>query len=177
MDTASGGRLVRLRDELQQLWTGLSHWRDPRVTLAKKRAARIGRAVVDRETCLPYARREACQLCVDECAVAGYNAIEFLRVGTEVDDAGEPVEGSGFLAPVVLADKCVGCGLCQTRCLAINGVEKKLVRESAIRVEAGEGREDRLAASRVPVLRSQGRQTLGEGSMMSPISGEIGHNA
>ncbi len=107
----------------------------------------MGLATVDRETCLPYARREACQLCVDECVVAGYNAIEFLRVGTEVDDAGEPIEGSGFLAPVVLADKCVGCGLCQTRCLAINGVQKKLLRESAIRVEAGVGTDGRSAAS------------------------------
>jgi ferredoxin len=104
------------------------------LTLDEKRVTRMGLAVVERATCLPHAQREACQLCVDECAVAGYNAIEFTRVGTEVDDAGLPVEGSGFLAPVVLAEKCVGCGLCQTRCRAINGVQKRLLRASAIRV-------------------------------------------
>jgi ferredoxin len=110
----------------------------------EKRVTRMGLAVVDRQTCLPYALREACQLCVDECVTAGYRAIEFMRVGTQVDDAGQPIEDSGFLAPVVLADRCVGCGLCQTRCLAINGVQKQLLKESAIRVIAGEGKEDRL---------------------------------
>jgi MauM/NapG family ferredoxin protein len=106
----------------------------------QKRTARMGLAVVDRKTCLPYALREACQLCVDECVTAGYHAIEFERVGTQVDEAGQPVEESGFLAPVVLPDRCVGCGLCQTRCLAINGAQKKLLAESAIRVVAEDGK-------------------------------------
>jgi hypothetical protein len=34
-------------------------------------------------------------LCVDECRTAGYNAIEFIRVGGEVDEKGEPVADSG----------------------------------------------------------------------------------
>lgn len=112
--------------------------------LEEKRAARMGLAIVDETTCLPYANREACQLCVDECIAAGYDAIEFTRVHTEVDDDGNPVEGSGFVAPVVLPDKCVGCGLCQTRCYGINGEIKKLLKKSAIVVEAGEGKEDRM---------------------------------
>jgi hypothetical protein len=81
---------------------------------------------------------------VDECQAAGYDAIEFLRVGTQVDEQGQPIEGSGFLAPQVVADKCVGCGLCQTRCYGINVAEKELLEESAIIIEAGEGREDRM---------------------------------
>lgn len=105
------------------------------LTLDEKRATHMGLAVVNRDSCLPHARREACQLCVDECTVAGYNAIEFLRVGTEVDEAGQPIEDSGFLAPMVLPEKCVGCGLCQTRCLAINGTQKGILVASAIRVE------------------------------------------
>ncbi|MCR4412825.1 MAG: 4Fe-4S binding protein [Thermoguttaceae bacterium] len=125
--------------------------------LDEKRAARIGLAVVDTQTCLPYARRGACRLCADECAGAGYHAIEFLRVGTEVDDRGVPIDDSGFLAPVVLADKCVGCGLCQTRCRAINAVEKGLLSETAIRVEAGEGKEDRLFDGSYAALRAKQR--------------------
>ena len=62
----------------------------------------------------------------------------------EVDDNGEPVDGTGYLAPVVLEDKCVGCGLCQTRCNVINVREKSLLSDSAIIIEAGEGKEDRL---------------------------------
>ena len=112
--------------------------------LSEKKEVRMGIAIVNESTCLPFAEREACQLCVDECVAAGYNAIEFTTAGTEVDDAGSPIEGTGFLAPVVLADKCVGCGLCQTRCFGINVEEKQLLDESAIVIEAGVEREDRF---------------------------------
>jgi len=112
--------------------------------LEEKRQTRMGLAIVNESTCLPFAGREACQLCVDECHAAGYHAIEFTQVGTEVDGSGQPIEGTGYLAPIVLDDKCVGCGLCQTRCYAINVQSKQLLTESAIVIEAGEGREDRL---------------------------------
>jgi len=123
--------------------------------LDEKRVARIGLAVVNRQTCLPYAGRQPCQLCVDECATAGYHAVEFVRVGTEVDPSGQPIEGTGFLAPVVLPERCVGCGLCQTRCQAVNAAQKGLLQETAIRVEAGEGKEDRLLTGSYRALRQQ----------------------
>ena len=66
--------------------------------------------MVDKLTCLPYAKHEPCQLCVDACRLAGYKAIEFVRVGTEMDVEGAPIADTGLLAPVVLAEKCVGCG-------------------------------------------------------------------
>ncbi len=126
--------------------------------LEEKRAARMGLAVVNESTCLPLAGREACQMCVDECRAAGYDAIEFERVRVEVDEQGAPVEGSGFLAPVVVADRCVGCGLCQTRCWAINVVEKHLLADTAILVLAGEGREDRLMGGSYIALRAEERR-------------------
>jgi NAD-dependent dihydropyrimidine dehydrogenase PreA subunit len=125
--------------------------------LQEKKVARMGLAIVDRQTCLPFAQREACQLCVDECAAAGYHAIEFTRVGTQGDEQGNPIEGTGFLAPVVLADKCVGCGLCQTRCYGINKAEKGLLTQSAILIEAGEGKEDRLMHGSYIALRDEER--------------------
>lgn len=112
--------------------------------LEEKRVARMGLAVVNQQTCLPYARREACQLCADECRLAGYDAFEFVRVGTELDADGEPIEESGFLAPAVRAERCVGCGLCQTRCYRINVKSKHLLHSSAVVVEAGSGKEDRI---------------------------------
>ncbi|MHC4567066.1 MAG: 4Fe-4S dicluster domain-containing protein [Planctomycetota bacterium] len=112
----------------------------------EKRAARIALAIVNERTCLPYAGREDCRMCVDECTAAGYNAIEFERIGGEFDADGSPIEGSGYLAPVVLADKCVGCGLCQMRCHSINVKNKKLLEESAIRIQAGPGCEDRITS-------------------------------
>jgi Fe-S-cluster-containing dehydrogenase component len=53
----------------------------------------------------------------------------------------------------VLADKCVGCGICQTRCYGINVAEKHLLKKSAIIIEAGEGREDRLMTGSYIKLR------------------------
>lgn len=122
--------------------------------LEEKQVARMGLALVNEKTCLPFAGREACQLCVDECASAGYDAIEFLKVGTEVDENGQPIEGTGFLAPVVLPDKCVGCGLCQTRCYGINVASKNLLSESAIVIEAGDGKEDRLMQGSYQAIRA-----------------------
>ena len=114
--------------------------------IAEKRVIRMGLAIVNERTCLPFAGREACQMCFDECAAAGYNAIEFRRVGVQMDDSGAPVEGSGLVCPVVLPDKCVGCGLCQTRCHVINVKQKHLLAVTAIEVVAGAGHEDRLPA-------------------------------
>ncbi|QEG43613.1 4Fe-4S binding protein [Roseimaritima ulvae] len=123
--------------------------------LAEKKVARMGLAIVNESTCLPFAGREACDLCVVECNAAGYRAIEFKQVGTEVDQDGVPIAGTGFSAPVVLADKCVGCGLCQTRCHAINVKDKGLLAESAIIIEAGEGKEDRLMSGSYIELHEQ----------------------
>jgi len=134
--------------------------------LAEKRAARMGLAVVNQATCLPFAGREPCQMCYDECRAAGYDAIEFVRVGVQTDADGAPIEDSGYLAPVVLADKCNGCGLCQTRCYKINAGTKHLLAETAIRVEAGPGKEDRLMTGSYLALREaerEKRKTPGQG--------------
>ena len=125
--------------------------------LEEKRAARMGLAIVDRQTCLPFAAAQGCQLCSAECKAAGYDAIEFVRVGAEVDETGNPVAGSGFLGPVVLTDKCVGCGLCQMRCRAINVKDKHLLERSAIAVVAGNGHEDRILTGSYVTLQQQRR--------------------
>ena len=120
--------------------------------LVEKKVTRIGLAIVNERTCLPYAGKDAngaaatggasCRLCVDECTAAGYNAMEFLKVRGIVDEQGNRDEESGFDAPVVRHDLCVGCGLCQTRCHHINVLEKKLFPEAAIIVVAGKGQRD-----------------------------------
>ena len=123
--------------------------------IAEKRVARMGLAIIDRQTCLPHAGREACKLCVDECNSAGYSAIEFERVHGQTDPQGNPVEDSGFLAPVVVADKCVGCGMCQTRCGNVNFKTKGLLRQSAVIIRAGGTYETRLATGSYLELRKR----------------------
>ena len=108
--------------------------------LEEKRATKMGLAIVNTGTCLPYVGLEACQLCVDECNAAGYQAIEFTRVRTERADGGT----DEWLAPVVQDEKCVGCGLCQMRCYQVNVKDRHALELSAIVVETGEGRENRL---------------------------------
>ncbi|RCS44010.1 4Fe-4S dicluster domain-containing protein [Bremerella cremea] len=123
--------------------------------LEEKRFARMGLAIVNEQTCLPFAGKEACDLCVQECTAAGYHAIEYTQVCVELDAQGQPVEGTGYAAPLVLADKCVGCGLCQTRCHVINVKQRHVLAKSAIIIEAGEGREDRLLAGSYRELHHQ----------------------
>ena len=135
------------------------------MAMGEKRAARMGLAVLNLGTCLPHAGKEACQLCVEECESAGYHAIGIERVGTQVDGAGEPIEGSGFMAPVVSAELCVGCGLCQTRCHNVNVKNKGVLEGSAIVVEAGEGKEDRVMKGsyvQLRVERAKGKKKAAE---------------
>ncbi len=128
------------------------------IPLEEKRVARVGLAWVNQETCLPYAGREECRICIDECAASGYSAIEFMTVGTQVDEQAVPIEGSGMLAPVVLPEKCVGCGLCQTRCRAINVKTRHLLKEIAIVIQAGPGKEDRILSGSYLALRETERR-------------------
>ena len=112
--------------------------------LEEKRAARMAQAIVNKETCLAHCKKQQCGLCVEECIAAGYNALEYIRIGIEYDNMGAPIEDSGFLAPVVIEEKCVGCGLCQIMCNATNVKELELLDESAIVIKNGSGKEDRI---------------------------------
>jgi len=131
--------------------------------IVEKSVARMGLAVVDEATCLPFAAVDDCQICVDECSDAGYDAIEFTHANTQMDDQGQPIDGTGYLAPVVRADKCVGCGLCQTRCYYVNVKHEKLLHRSAIVIQAGPGKEDRLLSGSYCELReTEARQREAE---------------
>ena len=91
-----------------------------RLPLAEKRKTVIGLAVFDKDRCLPFARQEECLVCEEHCPTPD-KAIVFEE---------QLVTGSGqtrsLKIPKVLSDKCIGCGICETRC-PLGGV-------SAIRV-------------------------------------------
>jgi MauM/NapG family ferredoxin protein len=70
------------------------------LSLEEKNHAKIGTAVIRKETCLVWAQNKLCLICDEICP---YNAIVF-----------RPVEG--YRRPVVVASRCNGCGYCETRC-------------------------------------------------------------
>ena len=87
----------------------------------KRNASRMGLAIVNEQTCLPYADREACQLCVTNAMPRVMRRSSSSASTPQVDADGQPIEGTGYpRSRVVNADRCVGCGLCQTRCNGIN---------------------------------------------------------
>jgi len=72
----------------------------------------------------------------------------------------------------VLAEKCVGCGLCQTRCYAINVKSKGLLDESAIIIEAGEDKEDRMMqGSYVELRKAEEKERIEERRRLEHSSG------
>ena len=70
------------------------------LSLEEKTHAKIGTAVLHKESCLVWAQDKLCLICDEICP---YNAIVFRTV-------------DGYRRPVVVASKCNGCGFCEQRC-------------------------------------------------------------
>jgi polyferredoxin len=71
------------------------------LTESQKKKEVIGLAVIDRTRCLPWAENEDCNVCEEMCPTSP-KAIE--------------LRGRGRLKPHVIADECVGCGICEYAC-------------------------------------------------------------
>ncbi len=81
-----------------------------RLTLEKKQKTVIGLAVFDKNRCLPFARQEECLVCEEHCPTSE-KAIVFEEQLITV--AGRVRQ---LKVPRVVTDKCIGCGICETRC-------------------------------------------------------------
>jgi ferredoxin len=68
--------------------------------MEEKTYAKIGTAVLHKETCLVWAQNKMCLICDEICP---YNAIVFRSI-------------EGYRRPVVIASRCNGCGYCEQRC-------------------------------------------------------------
>ena len=83
----------------------------PALGLERKRQAVLGRALIDRDRCLPWAHGVACIVCEEMCPVAP-KAIRLEEVSV-TDDLGQMVT---VQRPHVVGDRCIGCGICEYQC-------------------------------------------------------------
>ena len=70
----------------------------------EKRFAKIGTAVIDKNRCLAWEQNKECLVCDEVCP---YHAIDPKLLQTS---------RGMFKVPVVDADLCMGCGMCEQRC-------------------------------------------------------------
>ena len=84
----------------------------PRLSLPEKRRKVLGLAIIDTDRCLPWAQDTPCIVCQEMCPVPD-KAIE-LRDTRLIPRTGG---GRDYLSrPVVIADRCIGCGICEYKC-------------------------------------------------------------
>ena len=69
-------------------------------TLTRKEEVRMGTAIIDKKTCLAW-QGTLCRSCFDDCPIFD-----------------EAIKMDDKLQPVVVKDKCVGCGVCENVCPA-----------------------------------------------------------
>ena len=83
----------------------------PKLPLEQKKKAVIGLAVVDKNHCLPYAKKMNCMVCEEHCPIPD-KAIRFETV-RETDYNGKEVL---LKKPYVIDELCNGCGICEYVC-------------------------------------------------------------
>lgn len=83
----------------------------PRLSPEEKKKSIIGTAVIDRNLCLPYAKKLNCLVCEEHCPIPD-KAIRFESV-TDIDYRGERIS---LKRPYVIEELCNGCGICENKC-------------------------------------------------------------
>ena len=83
----------------------------PNLPVPEKQRAVIGKAVFDKNYCLPFAKQSPCIVCEEHCPIPG-KAIHFDTV-TETRPDGSQVT---LQKPRVVEERCNGCGICENVC-------------------------------------------------------------
>jgi polyferredoxin len=83
----------------------------PLQTLAGKQSTPIGKARIDQSACVVYEERVNCLVCEEVCPVPE-KAIIYETVEERT------AEGQPLREPKMIAERCIGCGICEARCPA-----------------------------------------------------------
>jgi len=81
------------------------------LTEEEKKKVKIGTARIDTSRCIPWSEYEDCLVCEEQCPIPT-KAIKF-EIRDIVTFTGEVRR---IKLPVVLKDKCIGCGICENKC-------------------------------------------------------------
>jgi polyferredoxin len=84
----------------------------PNLAPAEKKREVIGKAVFDKNHCLPFAKKENCIVCEEHCPIP-QKAIRSRRVRETTDDGRQVM----LQVPYVVDILCNGCGICEHVCL------------------------------------------------------------
>jgi polyferredoxin len=82
-----------------------------KLSVEQKQKVVIGTAVIDKNKCIPYTQPKSCMVCEEMCPVPE-KAIEFVEVTVQF----KGLPPTKVLQPYVAKEKCIGCGICETRC-------------------------------------------------------------
>ncbi len=93
--------------------------------LSTKREIQIGRAYIDRNRCIPWVDFKNCLVCQELCPIP--NKAIYFEESTVKNAKGKKVV---LKRPLVIAESCTGCGICQFNC--------PVSHQSAITVRAAE---------------------------------------
>lgn len=85
------------------------------LTIEEKIEVKIGTAWIDKNRCLPYALGKSCIVCEEHCPVSP-KAIKLIRVQTLTPDQ----KMVSNLAPFVDVESCIGCGICENKCVVLD---------------------------------------------------------
>lgn len=95
-----------------------------KLSLEEKQKFKIGTAFINKNKCIPWNEHVNCLVCEEHCPVPE-KAIKFWEEEVLEQKTNRKVK---VLLPYVVADLCIGCGICENKC--------PLVEEPGIRVTA-----------------------------------------